>query len=71
MKLEDRLRPNLENRNTTYISCWNRNNYESEAMWKLYSKDVTTNAIAIQTTVGDTKSLNAISKASGLICECC
>ena len=36
-------------RNSTYISCWHLNNYESEAMWKLYSKDVT-NAIAIQTT---------------------
>ena len=38
-------------RKTTYISCWHLNKYESEAMWKLYSKDVT-NAIAIQTTVG-------------------
>ncbi len=39
------------NRKSTYISCWHMNNYESEAMWKMYSKDVT-NAIAIQTTAG-------------------
>lgn len=40
-----------KDRENTYISCWHLNNYESEAMWKLYSKDVT-NAIAIQTTAG-------------------
>jgi len=39
----------LKSRNNTYISCWYGNEYESEAMWKLYSKNVT-NAIAIQTT---------------------
>ena len=38
-----------KSREYTYISCWHLNNYESEAMWKLYSKDCT-NAIAIQTT---------------------
>lgn len=38
-------------RKNTYISCWHMNNYESEAMWKMYSKDVS-NAIAIQTTAG-------------------
>lgn len=36
-------------RNHTFISCWHSNEYESEAMWKLYSKD-TSNAVAIQTT---------------------
>ena len=36
-------------REHTYINCWHLNNYESEAMWKLYSKDYA-NAIAIQTT---------------------
>lgn len=36
-------------RKYTYISCWHSNNYESEAMWKLYAVNVT-NAIAIQTT---------------------
>jgi len=40
-----------KDRENTYISCWHLNSYESEAMWKLYSKDVT-NAIAIQTTAG-------------------
>ncbi len=36
-------------RQSTFISCWHLNDFESEAMWKLYSKDVT-NAFAIQTT---------------------
>ena len=36
-------------RKHTFISCWHCNNYESEAMWKLYSVN-TQNAIAIQTT---------------------
>lgn len=36
-------------RESTFISCWHLNDFESEAMWKLYSKDVT-NAVAIQTT---------------------
>ena len=38
-------------RKNTYISCWHSNDYESEAMWKLYAVNVT-NAIAIQTTAG-------------------
>ncbi len=38
-----------KSREYTYISCWHLNSYESEAMWKLYSKDAA-NAIAIQTT---------------------
>lgn len=36
-------------RKTTFVSCWHFNQYESEAMWKLYSTNVK-NAIAIQTT---------------------
>ena len=32
-----------------FISCWHSNEYESEAMWKLYSAN-TKNAVAIQTT---------------------
>lgn len=36
-------------RQYTYISCWHQNEQESEAMWRLYSRDVT-NAVAIQTT---------------------
>ena len=47
--LSDMAACGLNSRNNTYISCWYGNEYESEAMWKLYSKDVT-NAIAIQTT---------------------
>lgn len=36
-------------RKWTFINCWHENEYESEAMWNLYSKDIT-NAIAIKTT---------------------
>ena len=36
-------------RKHTFISCWHCNQYESEAMWKLYSTNVK-NAVAIQTT---------------------
>ncbi len=36
-------------RKHTFVSCWHCNEYESEAMWKLYSVN-TQNAIAIQTT---------------------
>ena len=36
-------------RSHTFISCWHCNNFESEAMWKLYSIN-TKNAVAIQTT---------------------
>ena len=32
-----------------FISCWHSNEYESEAMWKLYSENIK-NAVAIQTT---------------------
>lgn len=39
----------VDDRNTACISCWHCNEYESEAMWKLYSKNVT-NAVAIETT---------------------
>lgn len=38
-------------REDAFISCWHHNEVESEAMWKLYSKNVE-NAIAIQTTYG-------------------
>lgn len=36
-------------RKHTFISCWHCSEYESEAMWKLYSTNVK-NALAIQTT---------------------
>lgn len=35
--------------NFTLVSCWHASQHESEAMWKLYSKD--NQSIAIQTTV--------------------
>lgn len=38
-----------DNRNSTFINCWHENTSESEAMWKLYSKDIT-NAICVQST---------------------
>lgn len=43
-----------KDRQFTFINCWHLNEHESEAMWKLYSKDIT-NAIAIRTTVKDLK----------------
>lgn len=46
-------------RKFTFINCWYLNNFESEAMWKLYSKDIT-NAIAIRSTY--TRLYNAINK---------
>ena len=36
-------------RSRTYISCWHANEYESEAMWNLYTSD-SKQGIAIQTT---------------------
>lgn len=36
-------------REQTFINCWHMSEFESEAMWKLYSKDIT-NAIVIQST---------------------
>lgn len=36
-------------RKNTFVSCWYCDQYESEAMWKLYSTNVK-NALAIQTT---------------------
>ncbi|QHI73610.1 hypothetical protein [Aminipila terrae] len=40
--------------NMIFINCWHENEYESEAMWKMYSKNVE-NAIAIQTNFGELK----------------
>lgn len=37
-------------RERTFISCWHENQYESEAMWRLYSTSMS-HAVAIQTTV--------------------
>lgn len=51
-ELRPRLHPNIppdilqtfaqslkEARRFTLISCWHENNYESEAMWKLYARE--------------------------------
>lgn len=37
-----------------FISCWHNNEFESEAMWKMYAVN-TKNAVAIQTTYGQLK----------------
>ena len=39
------------NRKLTLINCWYQSEYESDAMWQLYSN----NGIAIQTTFGKLK----------------
>ena len=45
-------------RSSIYMNCWHKNEIESEAMWKLYVKDLT-QGIAIRTTYGDLyKALN-------------
>jgi Protein of unknown function (DUF2971) len=38
-----------------YINCWHANHFESEAMWRLYSKQ--NDGIAIRTTVGRLKNV--------------
>jgi len=40
-------------RKMTLVNCWHINQFESDGMWKLYSK--VKNAIAVQTTVGKLK----------------
>lgn len=42
----------IKQRQSTFISCWHENEYESEAMWRLYSSYLP-NALAIKTTTGD------------------
>jgi hypothetical protein len=49
LKFQEETR--AKNRETTYVSCWYESNFESLAMWKLYSKD-NQNAVAIKTTCG-------------------
>ena len=43
----------------TYVNCWHKNDFESEAMWKLYCPDIK-QGIAIKTTYG--KLFNALNK---------
>lgn len=47
--LQELAQGGVSDRKNTCISCWHCNEFESEAMWKLYSVN-TTNAVAIQTT---------------------
>ncbi|NPE61196.1 DUF2971 domain-containing protein [Dickeya dadantii] len=46
---------NLNLRKHTYISCWHANNFESAAMWDLYSKNDA--SVAIETTYADLRNL--------------
>jgi len=47
--LNELAQSGLHDRKNICISCWHCNDFESEAMWKLYSVNVT-NAVAIETT---------------------
>lgn len=47
--LQELNESNEQSRKTTYISCWHENEYESEAMWNLYTNNLD-EGIAIQTT---------------------
>lgn len=48
----------IEDIKKTFINCWHENEFESEAMWKLYTNNMS-EGIAIQTTYGKLyKSLN-------------
>jgi hypothetical protein len=50
-------------RKNTFISCWHKNFDENMVMWEIYGRD--TNALAIQTTVGNMKNSLDSSKLSG------
>jgi len=47
--LRELAQSGINDRKNTCISCWHCNDFESEAMWKLYSANAS-NAVAIQTT---------------------
>lgn len=47
--LSEMAESDMLDRKNTCISCWHCNDFESEAMWKLYSTNVN-NAVAIETT---------------------
>lgn len=47
--LNEMTQNGVEARKSACISCWHNNDFESEAMWKLYSANVK-NAVAIETT---------------------
>lgn len=50
-------------RKNTFISCWHKNFDENMVMWEIYGRD--TNALAIQTTVGNIKNSLDSSKLLG------
>lgn len=52
-------------RKHTYISCWHANNFESAAMWDLYSKNDA--SVAIETTYADLKKLLPSDAMIGLV----
>lgn len=55
-KLNEQVMKDRENyRESTYINCWHANNYESAAMWDLYSK--TSESIAIETNYSTLKEI--------------
>lgn len=53
--IKQMLNFNKKVRKHTYISCWHANDFESAAMWDLYSKNDA--SIAIETTYADLKKL--------------
>ena len=48
-KIESMKQEREHMRSTTFISCWSKNSIESEAMWRLYAKDMKC-GVAIKTT---------------------
>jgi hypothetical protein len=46
---EQMAKAKMGQRNYTFLSCWHENEFESDGMWYLYSKDIS-NAIAVRTT---------------------
>lgn len=52
-------------RQHTYISCWHANDFESAAMWELYSKNDA--SVAIETTYADLKKLLPLDAMIGMV----
>ncbi|WP_370557529.1 DUF2971 domain-containing protein [Edwardsiella tarda] len=56
---------NKKLRKATYISCWHANDFESAAMWDLYSKNDA--SVAIETTYEDLKNMLPSEAMLGLV----
>lgn len=56
---------NKKLRKATYISCWHANDFESAAMWDLYSKNDA--SVAIETTYSDLKNILPSEAMLGLV----